>query len=133
MRQSGRLKRSVYYANYVGDTPVLDSNGDLTSDVVSEYTIPVKINENISASTSSSSGVLGAGYAAEEPFGQDIDYKRIMYTTKKYPIKEGTLVWIETSPPTDNSGSDADYVVVAVADSINNTRYALRSLKKSGD
>lgn len=84
----------------------------------------MEFKANISANKSQSN---------EQPFGMDLNYSKTIYTVEDLPIAEGTRIWKETTPPSGvNDGSTADYYVVRVAKSINNTVYAVRTVSKDG-
>lgn len=62
-------------------------------------------------------------------------YDAIIVTGKDtIPITETSLIWFETEAPTAaNDGSTADYSVVAVRNSLNQTKALLRKRVKNGN
>lgn len=84
------------------------------------YSIPKEFSANISFSS---------GDTQDVEFGLDISgYDAIIvYDLNAYPITETSLIWYETDPPTvANDGSTADYSVVAVRNSLNQTKAILK-------
>ena len=91
------------------------------------YSAPEEFVANISFSS---------GDTQDVEFGVDISgYDAIIVTDlKAIPITETSLIWFETEPPTtENDGSTADYSVIAVRHSLNQTKAILKRRVKNGD
>jgi hypothetical protein len=69
MRTLVRNKIRIYYANYLGKTPVLDEYGNLTGEYGIVYDNPVAIMANVSAAR---------GWATTHQFGADEAYDRVI-------------------------------------------------------
>jgi len=124
MRTMKRNKQVMYYALYEGKKKNTDSRGDYTGGTTETYSAPVLFKANISPNR---------GESSIEPFGVNLDYSRTICTNEILPLDEHSLIWFETEPPEDESdGSTADYIVVAKAQSINSTLYAIRKRTKNG-
>ena len=121
MRTLKRNKQTLYYALYNSKTDETDSFGDKTGFKVSVYDKPVDLKANVSAARGSSDSEL---------FGIDLDYNRTVCVEGiDCPIKEDTILWIESTPDNDNP---YNYVVVAKAKSLNNIVYAIKEVKVTG-
>ena len=49
MKALERNKQKIYYANYLGKTPITDEDGLLTGESELTYTDPVSVKVNVSA------------------------------------------------------------------------------------
>ena len=91
------------------------------------YSEPVEFNGNIAYSAS--------GEAETTEFGVSLaEYEASVTVSKEFlPIDETSLVWVH-KPLVDNDGyaveSDADYKVLKVRPSLNQTRYLLAKVQK---
>lgn len=117
MRALNRNKQKIYYANYVGETPILDENGLDTGDKEITYTKPEESWVNISASRGSTNVEL---------FGTDINYTNTIVTDENLGIDEHSILWIDAEPTEPHN-----YIVVLVAKSINSFSYAIRKVDVS--
>ena len=117
MRALNRNKQKIYYANYVGETPILDENGLDTGDKEITYTEPEESWVNISASRGSTNVEL---------FGTDINYTNTIVTDENLGIDEHSILWIDAEPTEPHN-----YIVVLVAKSINSFSYAIRKVDVS--
>lgn len=128
MRSLKRNQKTLYYALYEDEVPILDDNGDDTLETKTGYSRPVKFNANVSA---------GKGEAEENIFGKDVDFTRAIFTTNTtLPIDEYSRIWLETKPVVNPDGSadgnSADYEVAApVAESLNSLVIAIKRRKKN--
>lgn len=117
MRGVERNKKPLCYALYVGETPILDSDGNETGDYAVTYGTPVPLRASISASR---------GSADIEQFGVNLNYsKTIKVFDMACPIAETTVLWIDQ---TDVSKAP-DYRVVGVAKGLTSITYAIRKVK----
>lgn len=117
MRALNRNKQKIYYANYVGETPILDENGLETGETEITYTDPKEAWVSISASR---------GSANVELFGTDINYSNTIVTDEDFGIDEHSVLWIDAEPTKPHN-----YIVVLVAKSINSFSYAIRKVDVS--
>ena len=117
MRALNRNKQKIYYANYLGETPILDENGLDTGDKEITYTEPEEAWVNISASR---------GSANVELFGTDINYTNTIVTDEDLGIDEHSILWVSAEPT-----EPYNYIVVLVAKSINSFSYAIRKVDVS--
>lgn len=116
MRSLVRNKRTIYYALYLGDTEVVDSDGYATGTYAPSYTEPQKLDINVSAAS-------GAAWTRE--FGDFKNYDRTMVTTQDLPLDENSILWIDDLDLTHPH----DYQIVQVAKSLNENRYAISKVK----
>ena len=146
MRTLRQNEQKLYYAQLLGTSPVykydelgnkivdyIDSDGNIyyveTGEEKPLYDTPIEFSVNIGFS-------VGTGEAQYTEFGVDVsDYDAtIVYSTGKFPIKETTLIWYQTEPTFDNDNNviseKADYKVVAIKPSLNETKVLLRRLLK---
>lgn len=136
MRTLRKNKQTIYYAlettketESTGETIIVDGVEVAIDEggYVLEYTKPESFLGNISFS---------GGDSTDVEFGLDMSaYDAIIVTNKKaIPITETSLIWFETEPPSvANDGSTADYSVVAVRNSLNQTKALLRKCVKNGN
>lgn len=123
MRTMKRNKQRLYYALYLGKKKLFDDNGDIVGEA-EIYSVPEKFWANISPNK---------GESSAEPFGASLNYSRTISTNENLPLDEHSLIWFETEPIFEESeGDTADYNVVAIANSLNSTLYALRKRVKNG-
>lgn len=128
MRNLVANNRPLWYSLYLGETPVLDENGDYTGEVQQSYSEPVKFMANLSA-TRGTQGFTGTG-STFDYFGADIDYSLIISTADMtLPIDEYSLIW-DVEPATDGQGnvdfSKARFNVTAVARGLVQMKYAIK-------
>lgn len=129
MRTLRKNKQKIYYAlktaiAAVSSTDTITVDGQTVyvdeGDYEISYGSPVEFLGNISFSGGDSNDV---------EFGLDLStYDAIIVTNvKAIPITETSLIWFETEPPSvANDGSTADYSVVAVRNSLNQTKAILK-------
>ena len=129
MRTLRKNKQKIYYAlktaiAAVSSTDTITVDGQTVyvdeGDYGLSYDTPVEFLGNISFSGGDSNDV---------EFGLDLStYDAIIVTNvKAIPITETSLIWFETEPPSvANDGSTADYSVVAVRNSLNQTKAILK-------
>lgn len=115
MRSLQRNKRTMYYALYVEDKPIIDEYGNETSETEPVYTAPKEFRGNVSAAT---------GEDIAQAFGNFTNYTRVLCVAESdCPIAVRTVVWF---------GVDVDrpynYVVTRKADSKNGILYALQEV-----
>ena len=120
MRALVRNKILIHYANYRDKTPIKDEYGNLTGEYEISYTNPIAVCANVSAAR---------GEAITRQFGDDVNYDRvILIDDPKFPIKESSILWIETPPEIQEDGSTKDphdYIVKQVATSLNSVSIAV--------
>ena len=148
MRMLTRNKQKIKYAELTGSVPVyeLDENGDKIIDYVDEetgttyyrvtgeesplYEEPKSAQVNIA---------FGNGEVSQTEFGvNDADYDAtLVYLLNEYPITETCLVWFQTEPTYIGEDEErrvnpdsADYKVVMVKPSLNQTKILLAKLVK---
>ena len=136
----GANKQKLYYSTLLGKTPIYerDENGNIkyitvdgaqvpveTGEEELSYSLPVEMLANISFS--------GDETTAQE-FGVDLSsYDAVVvYGKGEYALTETSVVWFETAPGyKDNEqkivdADTADYKVVSIKDSLNQTRVLLK-------
>ena len=112
MRGLIRNTRPLSYALYLGETEIVDHNGNKTGDFESSYSEPVTVRMNIAPAK---------GDADWNPFGIDTPYTLAAMTFDlNSPITETSIVWVDKS-----TDEPHNYVVTRVAKSVNNIVYAL--------
>ena len=119
MRTLGRNKTKIYYSLFEGEEEIM-VDGDPTGESVPSYSDPVALWCNVSASR---------GVADSELFGINLDYSRTLcIRDTDCPIDEESILWIGRSP---KNGDKHNYVVRAVAKSLNNTVIAVKEVRVS--
>lgn len=124
MHGLARNKQTFYYALYLGKTDVRDTNGMLTGEKQVSYATPVKARANISASR---------GTVDLDQFGLNATYSKTITMAGKSPITIGTILWIGMENWVDSEGNSVphNYVVTAVAESLNFTTIAIKEVNVS--
>ena len=124
MKLLERNLQTVWYCQYVGKTPIVDSDGYETGEYTVTYTDPVSVEVNVSPAT---------GTAQMMMFGTLIAYDKVMVTADlECPINENSVLFVEKEPEFDEYGKPMyDYTVKRVAKSLNYISYALREAKVS--
>lgn len=118
MRSLNRNKRTIYYALYEKDEPILDEYGNETGESNPTYGKITELRCNISAAS---------GEDAVEAFGNFTNYTRaVCVSDNNCPLAEQTVVWfgVDTAGP-------YNYIVTLKADSKNGILYALKEIKVS--
>jgi len=119
MRGLRRNKKTLYYALYQGQEEILDANGLRTGEYQPSYSKPEKIRMNVAPAQDSIDW---------NPFGISTPYTKVAMTFDlNSPISETSIVWMDKS-----TDEPHNYVVVALARSLNVIAYALREVK-NGD
>ena len=116
MRSLERNKRTIHYAIYLGDAPILDEQGFETGESRPTYGEINELRCNVSSAS---------GEDAVEAFGNFTRYTRaVCVSDNNCPLDEDSVVWfgIPTSEP-------YNYIVTLKADSKNGIMYALQEVK----
>lgn len=125
MRTLLRNKRKFWYANYDSQTIAVDENGYETGEPIVQYTEPVEFEANISAAR---------GTADLDAFGINSNYSKTIATDDlTLPIDKNTILWVDCEPDDDGEAGTIkhDYVVVAVAKSLNSLTIAIKEVSAS--
>ena len=116
-----RNKRTFYYSLYKSKEEQV-VNGEYTGTYAITYEAPVLMKANISASR---------GTAELEQFGINADYSKTIVTDDvNCPIDEHSILWIGRTPDSNGEAGTVkhNYVVAAVARSLNSVTYAVREI-----
>lgn len=136
MRTLKKNKQTIYYALNLGRETVSTEDkiivdGEEVYIDEGDYTMTYSVPEAFSANIS-----FSGGDSTDVEFGLDLSaYDAIIVMDlKAYPITETSLIWFETEPPTTTSdGATADYSVVAVRNTLNQTKIILKRRVKDGN
>ena len=107
MRELERNKRTVYYALFDKNEPILDEDGNDTGEERYFYFAPVELRINVSPALGESATLVTCD--------------------KSLPIDEQTVFWIDE---TDTS-KPFDYTVKKVAESLNSLQIAVKKVEVS--
>lgn len=108
-----RNKQKIWYANYLGQTPIVDVQGYETGESRATYTEPTAIEVNVSPAT---------GMTRISLFGDDLTYDKVIVSEDRHLlINENSILWVEADPETE----PYDYVVRRVARSLNGCAVAI--------
>ena len=118
MRDLRRNRQPVWYAQFLGEQPILDDEGNDTGETGPSYTEPAKAMVNVSPAT---------GTVDDQLFGNFTDYTHTIATAREFPVDEQTVMWVEVT--TDRPH---DFKVVRVAKSLNGWLFALKAVN-AGD
>ena len=120
MRCMVRNKTTFYYAPYIGETEIVDEDGNRTGEFSLTYGNPMRMSGNVSAAQ---------GEMQNRQFGESESYdKVIVLDDRKAPIDEHSILWVDTLPHLNEDGSTDtphDYIVRRVARSINDVSIAI--------
>lgn len=129
MRCLNRNKQILYYANATDRQPSVSTEKIIVDgvevsvdegDYTQTYEVPNEFKANITFSGNESTDV---------EFGVDrTAYDAVLVMDlNAYPITETSLIWFSNEPPTStNDGNTADYSVVAIKNSLNQTKAILK-------
>ena len=116
MRSLNRNKRSIYYAPFIKDEPMLDEYGNETSESIPTYGDINELRCNISSSS---------GEEVVQAFGSFTNYTRVICVAdNNCPLAEQAIVWFEVAITEPHN-----YIVTRKADSKNGILYALQEVK----
>lgn len=144
MRTARINKQKMYYALHTGIQPVYERNADGTIKYIivdgvsvpvetgayeEVYAMPVEFFANISTS---------GGETQEQEFGLSVsDYDALIVLEQNaIPVTETSLIWHKSEITykdalhTEVNPNSADYRIVAIKDSLNATKYALKRITK---
>lgn len=111
----------MWYALYVSDSELTDSDGNYTGEHGDNYSAPVKARMNISG---------GRGQAEIELFGIENPFTRTAVTDDlTTPFDTDTVFWFEADPATD----EHNYRCTGVARTINQVVIALAEVSRASD
>jgi hypothetical protein len=114
-----RNKRTVYYAMFDKNEPILDEDGNDTGEECASYFAPVKLRINVSPAL---------GESATRQFGEVVAYDRTLVSCDTtLPIDEQTVFWIDETDTT----KPYDYTVKKVARSLNSLQIAVKRVEVS--
>ena len=125
MQTLKRNKQTFWYANITDTQPITDEYDNETGETYIEYSEPVAVNANISAAR---------GTADLDAFGINANYSKTIVTDDlTLPIDKSTILWIDSEPDEYGEAGDVkhDYVVVAVAKSLNSLTIAIKGVDVS--
>lgn len=144
MRNLLRNQRTVWCCLYGSRTPILDGDGHDTGETAIGYAAPVAVRANVSTAS---------GDATQEAFGIGVAYDKVAQLPGTgWPMDERTVVYVDRTPPGSAdyawdaasgawvaadgtlwqwqpTDAEADYAVVRVAESLNQTSLALRKVR----
>lgn len=135
MKCMERNKQSFYYALYESRQEITDDYGNATGQFEIIRGNPIQFMANISAAK---------GETQTRQFGESETYDKVVVMGDDAPpIDEYSVLWIDTVPQLDDSGSLAvdddgevitpyDYVVKKVAKSLNSVALAISKVSVSG-
>lgn len=125
MKALERNKREFWYANISAQTAATDEYGNETGEQVLTYTAPVSATANVSAAR---------GTTDLDAFGINANYSKTIVTDDlTLPIDKSSILWIDCEPDKDGEAGTVkhDYVVVAVAKSLNSLTIAIKEVSVS--
>lgn len=120
-----RNKQVFWYSNILSTSRLTDEYGNETGELAVEYSAPVSLEANISAAR---------GTTELDAFGINTNYSKTIVTDLlTTPIDKSTIIWIDNEP--DENGESGkikhNYVVVAVAKSLNSLTIAVKEVSVS--
>lgn len=123
MRLMKRNQTAIYYCLYKEKKPLLDEDGNETSEYRVLYEQPVKLMCSVSHAT---------GYAQVNMFGNLDSYDKVLITDDmNCPIDENTVLFVDREPDYQDGKPVYDYTIKRVAKSLNTISYAVSKVKVS--
>lgn len=126
MRTLKRNKQTFWYANITDTQQIIDYDTEYeTGETYIGYSEPVAVNANISAAR---------GTADLDAFGIGANYSKTIVTDDiTLPIYKSTILWVDNEPDEYGEAGEIkhDYVVVAVARSLNSLTIAIKEVSVS--
>lgn len=123
MKLMKRNLKPVHYCLYADRVPLLDDDGNETSEQRIVYGEPVKLMCSVSPAT---------GYAQANMFGNLESYDKVLITDDMTcPIDENTVLFVDKEPEFRDGKPIFDYTVRRVAKSLNAISYAVSKVKVS--
>lgn len=116
---------AFWYQEYLGETDITDSDGNLTGETKKEYSNPVRALARVSPNT---------GEAANSPFGIDVDYDKSISTVVNLPIDEYSRLFIDIEPVINEDGStdtEPDYYCVIPKHDLQQNVWAIKRIKSA--
>ena len=120
-----RNKRTFWYANIAQSEAAIDEYGNETGEQNITYSAPVSFDANISPAR---------GTADLDAFGINANYSKTIVTDDlTVPIDKSTILWIDCEPDSNGEAGTIkhDYVVAAVARSLNSLTIAIKEVSVS--
>lgn len=144
MRNLRRNKQKMYYSTLTGKTPIYerDEYGNVKYITVDGIQVPVETGETEITYSLPSEMLANIAFSGDETtakeFGVDLSsYDAVVVCEKgRYALTETSIVWFETAPSykdqqqTIVDADTADYKVVSVKDSLNQTKILLKHYAK---
>lgn len=114
-----------YYAQYLGNSPLTDTQGHLNGEHEIVYSDPVALYANISPES---------GRLTTQQFGDDTSYARTIVCDLSVPINENTVFWIGITPRKRINDPYVywNYVVKGISKSLNSMTIMLKKVNVSG-
>ena len=125
MRTLKRNKQIFWYANIIDTKQIEDEYGNETGETLIEYSAPIEVLANISAAR---------GTSDLDAFGINANYSKTIVTDDlTIPIDKSTILWVDNEPDEYGEAGEIkhDYVVVAVAKSLNSITIAIKEVDVS--
>lgn len=128
-----RNKQLIYYANNMGEQPLMDGDGYYTGETAMMYTNPIPLKINVSEAKSRMDRLGSSTYI--DPYGLELGYNKVLATSDMdCGIEEDSVLWIDKKPVIKQDGSTDtpyDYIMVQVKRSLNNVLYAVKRVDVS--
>lgn len=113
-----RNTKTIYYALFEEEIPVVDSDGFETGDYTLQYDSIVPLNANVVPKSST---------IAREYFGEQLEYHKVILVNIDCPISEDSVIWIGLDPLTD-TGVRHNFEVAGISDSLNYKAIAVKKV-----
>lgn len=121
MRGLYRNRRAIWYANFIGNEEVIDSEGRHTGHYEAQYTNPIKLYVNKSTTSGLTNNNI-SGKVRRYVYGEEKDYNvTINPIPDSCDISESSVLWVDTVPVIENDGSTKtpyDHVITRISYSL---------------
>lgn len=120
MRDLARNQQTVYYKLYLGETEIIDTDGNSTGNYAPTYGELKNLKISVSANK---------GDTEATAFGTALDYDKTLSTADtSCEIDENAILWLEDADPTSQTPDPYNYIVLKKAKSINQVLYAIKKV-----
>lgn len=131
MRLQHRNKRTIYYANYLGNREKtrVDQNGVTvrTGEIVPYYSEPMRLRLNKSPAR---------GETSDRNFGESEPYDKVIVMAGRPPFEETAVLWLDNLkddkvPLNNGEVIPHDYMITKIAESLNSTAIAVTKVNRT--
>lgn len=115
MRSLNRQKIKIHYSNYLGETEIMDDDGNYTGERENIYSDPMELRVSIGPN---------GGLVTRNPYGVAPEYDRVIISDDvNCPINETSIIWVD-----NNITEKHDYIVQSISKTLNSVAYGIKKV-----